>query len=307
MKRPVGVVGGGSFGWSLTRAVARRGHPVVLWSRRKQAVLPEGVTATSDWADLVGVELIFLAVPSSRIETIAPFLGEHLDGRHLLVHVSRGLVGADLRTVSRYLSKHTACRRVGALAGPLNPEVLASGIPGGGVIGSMFPEVAQAVREALSGPELRLYETDDVTGVEIASASVGLLALAAGFALETRVSPAAMAIMMSRGLAEAARVGVSLGGRQETFWGMAGAGDLFAAVGGDERVEVRLGRALAKSWDLDAAGKEAAAHVEPLTIARHVADYAKRVGVDAPITTTVADVLEGKATPEDGLQQLMER
>lgn len=307
MKRPIGVVGGGSFGWSLVRAVARRGFPAVLWSRRPQAVLPEGVVATTEWADLHAAELIFVAVPSVHVREVAPDLGRNLDGRHLLVHVSRGLVGEDLLTVGRHLSVVTPCRRVGCLAGPINPEVLASAAPGGGVIGTGFPALARAVREALGGVELRLYETDDITGVEVASALVGLLAMAAGFGLESRVSPAALAVMTTRGLAEAARVGEALGGRQETFFGMAGAGDLFAAVAGDERAEVRLGRALARNWDLQAAGKEAGAHIEGLTIARRVASFATRMGVHAPIATVIADVIDGEATPEEALLRLMER
>lgn len=305
MSAPVGIVGGGSFGIGLGAAIARQGGQPLLWSRKP--VEEPSIRKASRIEELGECELVFVVVPSMYVPQVAPQLASALDGRHLLVHVSRGLIGEELETVSRHLSAHTPARRVGCLAGPINATVLERGVPGGGVVGSLFPEVAEAVRQAIGGATLRLYPTDDTVGVEVASAMVGLLALVLGFGLESKISPSALAVMMSRGLAEAARVGVRLGARAETFSGLAGAGDLFAAMAGDERAELRLGRALARSMDLEAAGREAGAHIEGLTIARRVAKYAARVGVEAPIATVIADVLEGSLTPERALRNLMAR
>jgi glycerol-3-phosphate dehydrogenase (NAD(P)+) len=98
-----------------------------------------------------------------------------------------------------------------------------------------------------------------------------------------------------------------LGARVDTFHGLAGAGDLYAAIAGDERAELRLGRALARASDLDTAGREAGAYIEGVTIARRVASYAAKVGVEAPIAKVIADVLEGALTPQQGLASLMSR
>lgn len=302
MSTPVGVVGGGSFGRALAIAIRRRGEPI-LWSRSAG----DEDYRTDDIADLARCELIFVAVPSMHVPSVAKLLAPHLDGRHFLVHVSRGLIGRDLSTVSRHLTANTPVRRVGALAGPLNPEVIAEDTLGGGIVGTRFPEVADAVREAIASPALRLYDSIDLVGVEVASAMVGLLAMQAGFCLEREISPSAMGVMMTRGLDEAARVGVKLGANAETFHGMAGAGDLFAALGGDERAEVRLGRALARTFDLEAAGKEAGAYIEGLSIARRVADFAQRAGVSAPIAAATAEALEGKVSIETALRNLMMR
>ena len=307
MSAPVGIVGAGSFGRGLAAAVARGGGDAILWSRSERDLGIPRVDSTTDIERLAACELIFVSVPSMHVPTVAPLLGAQLDGRHLLVHVSRGLIGADLQTVSQHLANHTPARRVGCLAGPINPEVLADGAHGGGIVGTGFGDVADAVRDAIGGAEVRLYESDDIRGVEVASAMVGLLALAAGFGLEKGISPAALAVMMSRGLAEAARVGAKLGARPETFHGMAGAGDLFAALAGDERAEVRLGRAMGRRSDLKAAGEEAGAHIEGLTIARRIASYAARVGVAAPISSVMADVIEGRRAVEEALGALMSR
>ncbi len=302
MSAPVGVVGAGSFGRALAVAAQRSGE-ALLYSRSPR----DEPYATTEARDLARCELIFISVPSPHIPKIATLLAPHLDGRHLLVHVSRGLIGDDLQTVSRHLRANTPARRVGCLAGPLAAEALAEGQPGGGIVGTQFPEVADAVRAAIEGSSLRLYDSSDTVGVEVASAMVGLLAMQAGFCLERKIPPSAMAVMMDRGLAEAARVGVQLGGDAETFHGMAGSGDLFAALGGDERAEVRLGRALASTFDLAAAGREAGAHIEGLTIARRVATFAERHGFEAPIAAITAQALEGKMTIEEGLEHLMRR
>ncbi len=302
MSAPVGVVGGGRFGRALAAAIQRSGD-AILWSRSGG----EEPWIVTDVARLAACELIFVSVPSMHVPTVAEALAPHLDGRHLLVHVSRGLIGDDLQTVSRYLRSHTPSRRVGCLAGPLDADVFAGDTPGGGIVGTPFPEVADAVRAAIAGATLRLYDTRDIVGVEVASAMVGLLAMQAGFCLEAKIPPSAMALMMSRGLAEAARVGEKLGGEAATFHGMAGSGDLFAALGGDERAEVRLGRGLARRLDLEAAGREAGAYIEGVSIARRVAAYAERVGIEAPIAAVTARALAGELTIAEGLRHLMER
>src|SRR5690606_27838602 len=107
-------------------------------------------------------------VPSVHVGALAVELGAHLDGSHLLVHVSRGLLGDELETLTHLLRETTPVRRVGALAGPLVAKALIEGQPGGGIVGSLFPEVADAVCDAIAGKRLRIYRTDDVVGVEIA-------------------------------------------------------------------------------------------------------------------------------------------
>lgn len=303
MSTPIGIVGGGRFGRGLATAIQREEGEPVLWSRRP---LDESY-ATTEVAHLARCELIFVAVPSVHVPAVATTIGPHLDGRHLLVHVSRGLIGEDLQTVTRHLLHTTPAGRVGCLAGPLSPEALEDGAPGGAIVGTAFPEVADAVREAIAGPALRVYDSPDVVGVEVASAMVGLLAMQAGFCLERKIDPSAMAVMMTRGLAEAARVGVKLGGREETFHGLAGAGDLFAALGGDERAEVKLGRALAQDFDIAKAASDAGAYIEGLTIAARIAAFAERVGIEAPIAAVTARALQGEVSIEEGLRHLMLR
>lgn len=303
----VGVVGAGAFGVGLARASARGGHQVSLYSRRGESRGNEGVDVVDSLGALEACELIFVAVPSLVVREVATELGRVLDGRHYLVHVSRGLVGDELATVGQVLRTVTPCRRIGCLGGPLTADVLREGKPGGGVIGSWFSEVTDAVRSAIGGKTLRLYHTEDLLGVELSSALVGLVAIAIGFAIELDFGPGSLAVMATRGLAEATRFGVAKGADERTFAGMSGFGDLIAAVGGDERPEILLGRALARGASLTTAGLEARAHVESIAVARRLEREAARRGLELPITSAMADVIEGKTPHLQALERLMSR
>jgi glycerol-3-phosphate dehydrogenase (NAD(P)+) len=308
MSPAIGVVGGGSFGRSLARAACRVGQRVILWSRQaRQMDGSESITCTTQLADLAPTELVFFAVPSPHVAALADELGHSLDGSHLLVHVSRGLLGPELHTVSEALASRTPCRRVGALAGPLVAKNLADGHPGGAIIGSAFPEVVEAVSDAIGGPQLRVYGTDDVVGVEVASALVGLVALALGYALRLGMDPGTLAVLATRGLAEATRVGEVRGGSPRTFAGLAGAGDLIAAVAGDGRPEVEFGKALAEGLSLREAAQRAGAYVEGAAIAAHVADFGRHAGIEVPLATGIARLMAGDVDAEQLVQALMAR
>lgn len=308
MNLPIAVVGGGSFGQSLAQAAARVGQRVVLWSRQQRTLDDERIGCTTELRHLSEAELVFFAVPSTHVSHVADKLGHYLDGSHLLVHVSRGLVSDDLVTVGEVLSSRTPCRRVGVLAGPLVAKNLASGKePGGALIGSPFPEVVEAVSEALVGPSLRVYNTPDMMGVEIASALVGLVALALGYAQQLGMGPGAQAVLATRGLAEATRVGVVRGGEARTFAGLAGAGDLMAAVAGDGRPEIDFGKALAQGLSAEQAAERVGAFIEGGALARRVAAFGLRSRIDVPLATGLAKLMAGQLSVNRLIEELMSR
>jgi glycerol-3-phosphate dehydrogenase (NAD(P)+) len=307
MTLPVAVVGGGVFGQAVAKAASRAGRRVILWSRGERDLADEKIGTTTDLAAVSEADLLFLAVPSAHVSQLAEQLGRHVDGRHLVVHVSRGLVGAELITLTEVVRTMTPVRRVGALAGPLVSRTLAEGEPGGAVVGSLFPEVAHAVRDAIGGRSLRIYDTQDVIGVEMASAFVGLVALALGYAKGAGFGPGTLAVLATRGMAEATRLAVTRGADERTFSGLAGYGDLLAAVAGDGRPEIELGKAVAAGASLEDAAKAAGAYVEGVRIAEQVLEYSDRRQMEAPIARAMAALVAGKATREDVVARLMTR
>lgn len=307
MSPPVAVIGAGGFGRALAKCSARVGRRVILYSRGAKPIDVEGVRVTAELGEVAQAELVLLAVPSPHVAGVAEQLGHYLDGGHLIVHVSRGLVGHELQTVSETVRARTPVRRLGALAGPLVADALASGEPAGGVIGSLFPEVADAVCEALAGPALRIYRTSDLVGVELANALGGIVALTLGYAQALELGPGTLAMLATRGLSEATRVGEGRGASARTFAGLAGAGDLIAAVGGDGRPEVTFGRLLGQGASLDEASAAAGAHVEGAKIAPLVSEWAARKQVEVPLTDAVTKLIEGTAGAKQVLRELMER
>jgi glycerol-3-phosphate dehydrogenase (NAD(P)+) len=307
----ISIVGGGSFGIGLAKSAARADTQVRLWSR-KQPKLGKGVEITDSVEAVAQNELIVLAVPSLYAAELLEELGRFVDGRHLVAHVSRGLVPSEtgqLRTLSQLVTAVTVVRRVGALAGPLVPDDLAQGNPTGGVVGTRFPELVEALRTALGGPNnrLRLYGSNDLLGVELASALAGALLFTIGYARAIGLGASAVAMLATRGLAEITRLGVAMGAKARTFSGLAGAGDVFAAVAGTRRPEVVLGERVAKGKGMDQALGNLGAHVESASIATNIAEYAERLGVEVPIAQTVAAMLAGELTGEDALERLMAR
>jgi glycerol-3-phosphate dehydrogenase (NAD(P)+) len=299
----VSVIGSGTFGRAIAKACARNKHEVWLHSRRDQE-LP-GLRTITELSAVRDRELIFIATPARHTEELAAELGRYLDGSHLVVHVSRGLVGPELKPITTVLREHTAARRLGALAGPLVADALAEDRPGGAIVGTAFPEVARMVRMAIAGETLRIDDTRDVQGVQFASATAGLLTVVLGYAVEAGTDPGAVSILATRGMNEAARLSELFGAKRETFMTLAGLGDLIAAVAGDERPEFRLGRALAQGTDVDRAIGEVGAYVEGVQVARHLITQAERLGLKTPIFTFFVSVLDGHMEAKEAVRTLM--
>jgi glycerol-3-phosphate dehydrogenase (NAD(P)+) len=296
-KRPVAVVGGGAWGLALAAAAALAGNETWLHSRRQKALsLPEGVRRISGF-DEIGhrTRLIILAVPSAHAAEVASELGDHIDGRHHVVHGIRGLSGEGLTPISDVIRKESPAHRIGALGGPALASDLILGRPSVMVAGSAYPEVCEALLAAFVSPTLRLYTTPDLRGLEWASALVGGLAIGVGYAEGVGIGAGLLAAFISRGVQEAARIAASAGGNERTLFGLAGYGDLLASVEQRDRPEVMVGTALAEGKSLDAALARAKLRVEAVELIPRVVRFAESHGVRAPIFRALAnDVLAGK-------------
>jgi glycerol-3-phosphate dehydrogenase (NAD(P)+) len=315
MSRPaVGVVGGGAWGLALAAAAARTGGTTLLLSRRvHDGPLPEGIELARDGAELGDrARLILFAVPSSMARSVARSLSPHLDGRHFVVHGVRGLVPrpegeggeknnpGDLATISDVVRHETAARRVGALGGPALASDLLAGRPTTLVGGSRYPEVIAALRGAFEGPMLRLFSTEDLLGLEWASALVGCLAIGVGYARGVGLGTGLLAAVITRAVEEAGRLAAVAGGYDRTLLGLAGYGDLFASITQTERPEVLIGEALARGQTLDQAVAEQKQRVEAVELTGRLVAWAEARGVRAPVFRTLArGVLSGG--PRDAL------
>ncbi|HEY8041056.1 MAG TPA: glycerol-3-phosphate dehydrogenase [Polyangiaceae bacterium] len=300
MARPgVAVVGGGPWGLALAGAAARTGEPTLLLSRRAHdGALPRGVTLARDERE-VGerARLILMAVPSGVARDVARALGAHLDGRHFVVHGVRGLVGEEMETISDVVHDESPVRRLGALGGPALASDLLANRPTVMVAGSRYPEVLRALQQVFASPTLRLYTTADLPGLEWASALVGCLAIAVGYARGVGLGPGLLAALITRAIEEAARLTAAAGGSDRTLLGLAGYGDLLASIEQTERPEVLLGAALASGKTLEQALSETRQRVEAVDLTARVAGWADGMRIPAPIFGALArGILPGRAS-----------
>jgi glycerol-3-phosphate dehydrogenase (NAD(P)+) len=306
----VAIIGGGAWGLALAAAAARTGDdesPTLIYSRRSlEAALPKGVEQTHDIAEIgERARLVFLAVPSEHARDVARNLGDALDGRHFVVHAVRGLVGENMETIADVVRHETPARRVGALGGPALSDDLMVGRPSVMVCGSHYPEVNEAVCAAFVSPSLRLYTTDDLRGLEWASALVGCLAIGVGFAQGTGLGAGLSAAVIARSIQEAARLAAAAGGDERTLLGLAGYGDLLASITQHERPEVALGEALAKGKSLEEAVRDSRQRVEAVELIPRVTAWAERQGVRTPIFRALTEGVLAQRSPELIVRQLM--
>lgn len=308
----LGIVGAGKFGSALASVVARTGRRVVLWSRDRDvvhaiererrsprmpdAVLPASVVATADPARLAAeARLIVLAVASTDIAERAREVGEVVDGSHLLIHAIGALAAPDDTRCSEVVAAATPALRIGVLAGPAMAEDLARGNFASMVVASRFDEVVAEGRRLINAPPmLRLYGSRDLIGVELASALSGAYTIALGLADALNVGPGPRAVLITRALAEASRLGVAAGADARTFAGLAGLGNVLVRASGAPSAEYDQGRRLVEAVtpserDLTEGARAAVAGVR----------LARRVGVRMPLLEGVAAVLTGTASAKD--------
>ncbi len=317
------VLGAGAWGSALAIALAGR-QAVTLWARdpAQAAVLsrarenerylpgfgfPEGLDVAGDFsAAVAAVDLALVAVPLAGLRpTLAalrktapklPFLwlckGMEA-GSGLLPHQVAAEIGVDV-----------PC---GALTGPSFAQEVARGLPTALTLASHDSGFAHAWVHALSGPRLRLYANDDVVGAEVGGAVKNVLAIATGISDGLGLGANARAALITRGLAEITRFGVALGGRRETFMGLAGLGDLILTATGDLSRNRRVGLALASGRPLAAITRELGHVAEGVLCAQEVSRRAATLAVDMPITQVVCAVLAGDMTAAFAVEQLMGR
>ena len=306
----VAIIGGGAWGLALAAAAARTGtaaSPTLIYSRRSlEGALPQGVEQTHDLGELAErARLVFLAVPSQHAREVARTLGDAIDGRHYVVHGVRGLVGDDLETISDVLRQETPARRIGALGGPALSDDLLVGRPSVMVCGSHYPEVNHAVCAAFVSPSLRVYTTEDLRGLEWASALVGCLAIGVGFAQGTGLGAGLSAAVIARSIQEAARLAAAAGGDEKTLLGLAGYGDLLASISQHERPEVALGEALAKGKTVEEAMRDSKQRVEAVELIPRVTAWGDRRGVRTPIFRALTEGVLAAQSPEMIVKHLM--
>ena len=320
------VLGAGAWGTTFAQVLADSGAAVTLWARREEDAatitttrrnpaytgeheLPAAVTATSDPAQaLEGTEAVAVAVPAQQLRATLASFGAPLPAVPVLSLVKGVERGTDAR-VSEIITAAGGAdpARVGVLSGPnLSGEILERR-PCGSVVAFPGEELAATVAAACAAPYLRAYTSSDVIGVEVAGAVKNVIAIAVGAATGLGHGHNTTASLITRGLAEITRLGIALGGRRETFAGLAGMGDLVATCASPLSRNHRLGLALGRGLGVEEAAAAVGSTAEGVATARAVASLAARLGVDMPITRAVVAVVDEGARIDQVTAALLSR
>ena len=317
----IAVLGAGAWGTSIASVLGAR-LEVTLWARdagqaqeiastrRNQRylpgiALPAAVVVSSDLSKTVSeARLVLAATPVAGLRELLEKIRSVTSLVWLCKGFEEGSGALPHQIAAEVLGEASRC---GALSGPSFAEEVARGLPCALTLASRDTAFAREAAALLHGGRLRVYYSADLVGVEIGGAVKNVMAIAAGISDGLGLGHNARAALITRGLAEIARLGAALGGAPQTFMGLAGAGDLILTATGDLSRNRRVGLELAAGRKLEDILKSLGHVAEGVRSANEVARLAAARGVDMPVTDAVNAVLAGKLTPAAAVERLLSR
>ena len=318
----VAVYGAGSWGSALAVILANAGHQVALIGRQADemglmsnhrenarylpgVILPSGVLPTTDLA-LLNADLVVFSVPSHSVRQAARLVRPYLKLGCIVVSTAKGMEEGSHLRLSEVLTMELPQHPIAVLSGPSHAEEVGRNMPTTVVVASDV-ETAKAVQDLMMTPEFRVYTNPDVIGVELGGALKNVIAVCTGIAEGLGFGDNTKAALMTRGLAEIARLGVSLGGHPLTFAGLSGVGDLIVTCTSPHSRNRRAGIALGQGKPLEAVLKDVGMVVEGVRAARIAYQLSIEKHISMPITEQAYKVLFEGADPKVAVSDLMMR
>lgn len=320
----VAFIGGGSFGTALAVQLSQKGNKVNIFDRDinvckdinenrkndkyiKDLHIPENITAFNNIDEAIeGVDYLVLAVPSHVIRDVTKSLKGKIKEDVVIISIAKGIEPKTNKRLSKVIEDELK-NPVVILSGPSHAEEVAIKIPTTLVSTSNNMKYAEKVQELFMTPTLRVYTNEDIIGVEIGGAVKNIIALAAGISDGVGYGDNSKAALMTRGMKEISRVGMALGGKAETFFGLTGMGDLIVTCTSMHSRNRRAGILIGNGASLDEALEEVGMVVEGVKACKAFHELNKEIGVSMPITDALYDVLfEGK-NPREVVNELMLR
>ena len=317
------VLGSGGWGTALALLLLENGHEATLWSYTREesavlrdthenpmlkgVVLPGELKLTWDMSAVRGCGAVVIATPSYAVRSTARKLRELAEPGTVLISVSKGIEKDTSLRLSQVIEEEVGERcPVVVLSGPSHAEEVGRHIPTA-VVAAGGAEQAGLVQDLFMNQRFRVYTTDDKVGTEICAALKNVIALCAGCCDGMGFGDNTKAMLMTRGLAEMARLGVALGGRKESFTGLAGVGDLIVTCCSMHSRNRRCGILIGQGMPVEQAVKEIGAVVEGYYAAANARALARQAGVEMPIAQAAYEVLYENRDVHTVLSDLMSR
>lgn len=323
-RKKIAFIGNGSFGTALANMLAHSGHTVTVWGRNKEYVsqmretkvnskyLPEVLLASSlrfthNLKTAVhGKDVVVFSVPAQNFRQVAERTAKYLPEGAIVVNLAKGIETFTNKTMSQIAEEILPNNKYVVLSGPSHAEEIAKNKPATVVVASKDQKAAELVQDVFMSDKFRVYTSDDVLGVELGGALKNVIAIGTGISDGMGFGDNARSAIMTRGIHEITRLGVTLGARSDTFSGLSGIGDLMVTCDSDLSRNRRCGIMIGEGIKPDEAVKQIGT-VEGFYTVEAACKLAEKSGVEMPITQAVNKVISGKITPAEALDMLMGR
>jgi glycerol-3-phosphate dehydrogenase (NAD(P)+) len=321
----IAVLGAGSWGTALALLLSRNGAQVRLWGMPEEIAalqrdgensrylpglpFPDNLVPMPELAAAVaGADELLVAVPSRAFQPVLEQAAPLLDKKTSVSWATKGLEPGSARLLSLVAMELLGEERpIGVISGPTFAAEVGRGLPTAVTVASTDEEHARRLADYLHSDCFRAYTSDDVVGVQVGGAVKNIMAIGAGIADGLGFGANTRAALITRGLAEIMRLGLALGGKEETFMGLAGLGDLSLTCTDNQSRNRRMGLALAEGKSIEEAKQEIGQEVEGVGTAREVHEKARKLGIEMPITEQIYRVLYEELSPKEAVNNLLKR
>lgn len=320
----VAIIGSGSWGMAIAIHLAKLGNNVKIWSFLQDEAdlinndkkckflpniekLPDGIYATTSYEECIkGSEYIFHVTPSKFTRNTVQQYKKFVTNQPIII-CSKGLESESLSTLDEVISAELPNNQIAAFSGPSHAEEVSTGVPTAMVLASKNNRLLYELQELLVCEDMRIYFSNDVKGVELGGALKNIIAFCAGILVGMDLGDNSFAALLTRGLTEIARLGEALGGKQDTFYGLSGLGDLIVTCSSKFSRNRKAGMLIGQGKTIEETKQEVGMTIESIDNIEVAYKLKNMYGTDMPIVTAVYDVLYNGLKPQEAVKKLMTR
>lgn len=317
------IIGSGSWGVALAIHLAKQGHKIKMWSFSEEekdlinnekkckflpdAEIPEGVYCTNSYEEAInGTDFIIHVTPSKFTRNTVKEYKKYVTDQPIVI-CSKGFEKDSLMTLDEVVQEEIPSAKIAVLSGPSHAEEVSVAIPTVLVVASKYDALLKLVQDTFMNDKMRIYTSKDVKGVELGGALKNIIAFCAGVAAGIGLGDNTFAALITRGLAELSRLGVSLGGQKETLYGLSGLGDLIVTCLSEHSRNRKAGKLIGQGKTLEETKKEVGMTIESIDNIEVAYELGKIHGIEMPIVEAVYGILYKNLKPEDAVNMLMNR
>ena len=321
--KTIAIIGSGSWGVALGVHLANLGNKVKIWSFDQEEMriineerackflkglhIPDNIYCSLDFKEVIeDSDFIIHVTPSKFTRNIFKQYKQYVENRPVII-CSKGFEKETLKTLDEVIKEELPGTRIGALSGPSHAEEVSIAIPTALVIASEEQEIKDMVQDTFMNEHMRIYASDDIKGVELGGALKNIIAFCAGVASGIGLGDNTFAALVTRGLVEITNLGVALGGKKDTFYGLSGLGDLIVTCLSEHSRNRRAGKLIGQGKTLEEARKEIGMVIESVDNIDVAYELGKIHKIEMPIVDTVYDVIYNKLDPKEAVDRLMTR